>query len=199
MKGWHERLRAALERKGWSQAELARRSGVGIEKIRKYHQGKVDQPRGDVIGRLADALGIEELWLRDGRGPEMSTVPLVGYVGAGESFYPVDDLAQGSALDGVELELDGADPIAIEVRGTSMMPVYRPGDRLLCSRHRGVDIEACIGKDCIVRLTSGEGYIKKLARGSRSGTYTLLSYNADPIYDVTLEWCAPVLWVRRAP
>ncbi|MCP4328384.1 MAG: helix-turn-helix domain-containing protein [Alphaproteobacteria bacterium] len=199
MKGWHERLRTALDRKGWSQAELSRRSGIGIEKIRKYYQGKVDQPRGDIVARLADTLDVEELWLRDGRGREMSIIPLIGYVGAGESFYPVDDLAQGGALDGVEFELDGADPIAIEVRGSSVSPVYRPGDRLLCSRLRGVDIETCVGKDCIVRLSTGEGYIKKLARGSRPDSYTLLSYNAEPIYDADLEWCAPVIWVRRAP
>jgi len=198
MQGWHQRLRAVLQRRGWSQAELARRSGVGIEKIRKYVQGKVEQPRGDAVQRLADALEVHPLWLRDGVGPEAAAVPLVGYVGAGEAFLPVDDLAQGEALEGIELSLDGADPIAVEVRGNSMLPVYRPGDRLLCSRYRGADIAACVGRDCIVRLASGEGFIKKLAKGSRAGLFTLLSYNAEPIVDVALDWCAPVVWIRRA-
>ncbi len=149
------------------------------------------------MARIAVALGVHELWLREGIGQEVSAIPLVGYVGAGETFYPVDDLAQGEALDGVEFTLEGADPIAIEVRGTSMLPVYRPGDRLLCSRYRGADIDSCVGRDCVVRLTSGEGYIKKLARGRRKNHYTLLSYNAEPIEDVELDWCAPVIWIKR--
>lgn len=66
MSDWYTRLNDALEEKGWTQAELARRSGVPVESIRKYVQGKVEKPRGNILEKLADALGKTVTWLRDG-------------------------------------------------------------------------------------------------------------------------------------
>ena len=187
-----------LALRGWTQAELARRSGLSRENIKKYCQGLVAQPRGDGFARLSAALEVEASWLRDGHGPQWRRIPVVGYVGAGEKFHSVDDLAQGAGLDSVDLDLDGADPIAVEVRGESMLPVYRPGDRLLCSRLKGSDESSFLGRDCVVKLTNGAGYVKRVVRGARPRRFTLLSYAADPIAEVELEWAAPIIWIKRA-
>ena len=198
MQGWSRRLNQLLATRGWTQAELARRANLSRENVKKYCQGNVAQPRGDSLDRLAAALEVQVTWLRDGHGPQWRSIPVVGYVGAGEKFHAVDDLAQGAGLDSVDMDLDGADPIAVEVRGDSMLPVYRPGDRLLCSRLRGSDESGFLGRDCVVKLASGAGYVKRVVRGSGSGIYTLLSYAADPIPDVRLEWAAPIVWIKRA-
>jgi hypothetical protein len=152
-------------------------------------------PRGRFEG---EALDVHFVWLRDGVGPQWRRIPVVGYVGAGEQFHAVDDLSQGAGLDSVDFDLGGVDPIAIEVRGESMLPVYRPGDRLLCSRLAGSDESGFLSKDCVVKLTSGAGYVKRVVRGSKPRHYTLLSYAAEPIADVALEWAAPILWIKRA-
>ena len=47
MEHWSKRLWRALSWKGWSQRELARRAEIDEQKVFKYLQGKVDQPRGD--------------------------------------------------------------------------------------------------------------------------------------------------------
>ena len=167
------------------------------QKVYKYLQGKVDQPRGDAMLRLADSLGVTESWLRFEVGPAVVRIPVVGRVAAGESFLPFDDNPLGSGYDEIEFTLDDADPIAIEVRGESMLPVYRPGDYLLCSRRRGVEIQQCLNKDCVVKTDQGEGYVKKLMNGATPGTFTLLSYNASPIENVRLLWAAPIIWVKR--
>lgn len=169
------------------------------DSVYKYLAGKVKQPRGDVLDKLADALGIQRLWLKEGIGPELAGYPLVGSMSAGERFLPIDDHEQGAGLDFVSLDLDAADPIAIQVRGRSMLPVYRDGDTLFCSRQRGLDIGRCIGADCIVMTEDGEGYLKVLKAGSKSGLYTLESYNRafEDIVDVRLLWVAPVQIIKR--
>lgn len=193
MESWHHRLTRSLNRRGWSAAELSRRSGVSEQNIYKYLQGKVDQPRGKALPVIAAALGVHALWLRDGVGPELASIPLEGYIGAGESFIPATDATIGEA----SIDFSADDPIAVEVRGTSMLPVYRPGDYLLCARTKSNFSEHCLNRDCIVLTADGFGYIKRLIQGSAPDRFTLLSYNGAPIENVELSWCAPVVWVRR--
>ena len=104
----------------------------------------------------------------------------------------------GGGFEELEFNLVAPDPIAVEVRGESMLPVYRPGDYLICSRRRGADLQEALNKDCVVRTSENEGYIKKLVQGSRANTYTLVSYNAAPIENQKLLWAAPIVWVKRA-
>ncbi|NQV55950.1 MAG: helix-turn-helix transcriptional regulator [Rhodospirillales bacterium] len=198
MDHWSQRLWKALEWKGWTQRELARRTGIHEQKVYKYLQGRVDNPRGDIMLRLADTLGVTEHWLRFETGPAVVHIPLIGRISSGESFIPSDDNPLEAGYNEVEFALDDADPIAIEIRGESMLPVYRPGDMLICSRRRGADIESCLNKDCVVKTDQGEGYVKKLAKGAMPGTFTLISYNAAPIENTRLLWAAPIIWVKRA-
>ena len=198
MDHWSKRLWRALSWKGWSQRELARRTGLDEQKVYKYLQGKVDQPRGDTLLRLADTLGVTETWLRYEVGPAVTDIPIVGRVSTGETFVPFDDAPMTGGLESLEFVFEEGDPIAVEVRGESMLPVYRPGDYLLCARYRGDEIERALGKDCVVKTTDGEGFVKKLVAGSKRDTYTLVSYNAAPMDSVKLLWAAPVVWVKRA-
>lgn len=197
MNDWSERLRQAMTWKGWGASELARRTDIEPSLLYKYIHGRVAQPRGDALTRLATAMGVNEQWLRDGSGPHYSRFPVVGYVGAGENFIPYDDLAKGAGYDQLEFDVESGDPIAVQVRGSSMEPVYRPGDHLICSRAGGVDENSFLGRDCVVMLETGEGYVKRVVRGSGPGRYTLLSYAAAPIENVALLWAAPIVWVRR--
>ncbi len=197
MHDWARRLNRAFRRTGWTKRELQRRSGVSYDNINKYLRGEVSQPRGDQLDRLAQALEVSSLWLRHGIGHMLESVPVVGYVGAGEVFVSTDEGV--GELGRVELDfLDEADPIAVQVRGDSMRPVYRNGDYLLCSRRRGVDMRTCVGLDCVVRLPAGEGYVKKLELNP-AGTFDLVSYNAETIRNVTPLWVAPVIWIKRGP
>lgn len=196
MERWDQRLRRVFQDKGWSAAELSRRSGVDRDSVYKYLHGAVKQPRGETLDKLADALGISPLWLRTGVGAQFSRLRVIGYVGAGEIVIPFDDYANGSGLSEIELDF-GGDQIAVQVRGNSMTPAYRPGDYLVGTR--GQEISHCVGHDCIIRLKSGEGYVKTLVRGSERNRFTLVSYNDAPIENVDIDWCAPIAWVKRAP
>lgn len=191
MEEWAKRLTAARNRKGWSRAELSRRSGVNVESVRKYEIGKVAQPRGDNIPSLARCLGVSRQWLERGTGPMLSRIEISGYVGAGEVYIP-----SGEPVGEIEFAVGTDDPVAAEVRGDSMRPVFRPGDVLIGERLIGSEIQRAIGDDCIVLLESGEGYVKRLTR-SATGGFDLISYNDDPIHDARLAWAAPIRWIRR--
>ena len=180
---------------GWSQTELARRSGVSIDLIRKYFTGMVDKPRGDVLPNLASALSVSTIWLEHGASLRNMTIPLIGFVGAGERFFPESN--SGEEL--VEIKADDLDLFAVTVRGNSGLPVYKQGEVVVCSRTAGTNENSYLGSDCVVMLRTGEAYLKKVIRGARLGTVTLLSYNGDPIENVSIEWAAPVVMVLRRP
>ncbi len=53
------RIAVLREERGWSQEELAERSGVSVRTIRNLELGWVQNPRRSSVDRLADALGVE--------------------------------------------------------------------------------------------------------------------------------------------
>ena len=62
-----DRLRSSRQRKVWSQSELSDRSGVAkvtIARIESGWSGKRPYPR--TLRQLAEALGVDPAWLRDG-------------------------------------------------------------------------------------------------------------------------------------
>ena len=68
-----ERLGHAMGLRGLRQADLVRRAAshgghLGKSQVSQYVSGKVT-PRADVCGLLADVLGVDRDWLRDGSGP----------------------------------------------------------------------------------------------------------------------------------
>jgi transcriptional regulator with XRE-family HTH domain len=63
---WHQRLIEAMDVKGWSVAELSRQSDVSSDLVHKYLKGKVAQPRGEILNKLANALGKHPIWLKEG-------------------------------------------------------------------------------------------------------------------------------------
>lgn len=179
-------IRRVMERKGIKPKPLAQRAGLGDTSVRDL----LDNPGRDIkIGTLQKLAGALEVNLEDLLGTD--GVPLTGRVGAGGSI--IFDEVDGGVVPrppggGGELE-------ALEVIGDSMLPRYSSGDVVYIRRlHDGISADT-VGDYCAVRLTSGESYVKLLARGSRPGFWTLRSLNAADIEDVELEWATPILFV----
>lgn len=62
MNNFSDRLRIALKNKNISQAELARRTGIGRNSISDYINGKYEAKQ-DNIFLMANVLGVNEAWL----------------------------------------------------------------------------------------------------------------------------------------
>lgn len=184
-----EQVRAALRRlmlkKDIKAKPLSLRAGLGETAVRDIFQREQPNLRLTTLRALAGVLevGIEDFFAVDG-------VMVTGRVGAGGTiiFEAETDLRSVPRLPGITMALQ-----ALEVVGDSMLPKYSQGDIIYIeAQPKGVQ-DASLGEYCAVRLTSGETYVKLLARGSSPGFFTLRSLNAADIEDVELEWATPVV------
>ena len=57
-----DRIKEALEVKGWSAADLSKHSGISKGQISRYLHGTII-PKQSNIGAMADALGVSPAWL----------------------------------------------------------------------------------------------------------------------------------------
>ncbi len=197
------RIRALRKSLGLSQASFASRVGVDQSNVSRWESGA--PPDDTHIVRLAALAGQHPAAFRYGRLPETDSeappshrVSVVGYVGAGQEIFALDDHALGAGLEEVEApEGVGRDTmVAVRVRGESMHPL-RDGWLLFYRRDQHGVPEACLNRLCIVKLADDRPVlVKALHRGYREGHFVLSSWNAPPIEDVRVDWAAPVLSIR---
>lgn len=67
MAEFKDRLREALEKRGMSNAELARRAEMDKGAITRYLKGE-NQPGSNAIAKMAEALNVRPGWLIGGEG-----------------------------------------------------------------------------------------------------------------------------------
>ncbi len=152
---WWQRLQQAVDEKGWTKKELSVRSGIPYDSINKYLRGDIDQPRGNNMEKMAEALSVPLLWLRDGLSVttnqnvtpvsgRLVPVSIVGKVEAG-TFREVDSFDQ-SERQTMTLPPDDRFPNArqmiFDVSGDSMNDLKpRPildGDRIVTVSYEDV-------------------------------------------------------------
>jgi len=182
------RIRKWRDRHGWSQEELAGRSGFAVSQISRWETGERTPGLND-IQILADALMVRPRDLLD----DIARVPVVGAVGAGQQVLDADAYAQGEGRKNVPCpeDLDPRSTVSVVVIGDSMLPIGE-GWLLFYSQHVG--ITEALGKLCIVKLADdGPRMVKRVRPGYEPGKFNLISSNASPIENVTLDWAAPVL------
>lgn len=126
---------------------------------------------------------------------------VVGYVGAGETVFSIDDHEKGSGLYKIEAPQGEGGGVCVVVRGSSMAPRFKDGEHLGYSRDEGLDLTKCYGRECVVQTKDGRQLVKIVEPGNRAGEVTLVSVNAaTPIeQNVAVEWVAPVTWVKLRP
>lgn len=119
---------------------MARRADVSYDNVLKYLAGQVKQPRGDIMGKLAKALGTTEAALRGFDNPTLTIaaggagkvqpVKVTGYVKAG--------IWQDARLEGPSMDVPsiGGYPVDMQtayvVDGESLNRIARNGDVLVC-------------------------------------------------------------------
>lgn len=190
-------VRAAIDRglrkSGLSASGLDRRiaklKGRETSTLVKDIRGpKSKNPTLESIGLIAEALGtsIDEFL-------GVGTVPVVGFVGAGGEIAFNDDFQKGDGLYHVDPMPDmPSGMIGLEVRGDSMLPLFRDGYvAFILRRQDGVE-NGALRDWAVARLTDGRTLLKQIRRSAQPGKFDLLSLNADPIEGVDLLWATPV-------
>lgn len=204
---WSARLQSALTAKGWSKAELSRRSTVPYDSINKYLRGDIEQPRGDTLEKLADALEVDRLWLKEGvrgpitRGPDvegftpadLARLPIRGEVAAGRwletpallQLSEITDFVEGLAIPPSQAEWT----YGLRVRGTSLNKLAVENDILVCLDAMS-GIEFAHRDLVIVERVRDQGALrevtaKRLIR--RDGRFHLMPESTDPMWQTAIE------------
>lgn len=188
-----DRIRIARQKRGYKSAsEAARRMSVPVGTYIGHENGSRGI-RDEELQKYAQHFRVPLQWLAYGLGsPDggRTTVPVVGYVGAGAEAHLFSE-GQGP-FDLVEAPEGSTDTtVAVEIRGESLGSFF---DRWLVFYDdvRDPVTTDLIGKICVCGLPDGRVLIKKLARGQQKGLYTLHSQFEPPIYDVGVLWAAKV-------
>ncbi len=196
-----QNLRRLRKEAKLSALALADLTGTTDQQIYHLEHGRRTLTR-DWAERLAPHLGVSpvELLFPELRRPPALDVPIFGYAGAREVVDVLED-GQHTAMDHLQPPSLADGYAAVIVRGESMRPVYNPGDVLLFrppSVHPW-QLEELNGRDCIAITERGRAYIKRIRPGREPGLVDLVSYNpsVEPLYDVRLQWAAPIEWVKR--
>ncbi|HUB65773.1 MAG TPA: S24 family peptidase [Methylocella sp.] len=154
----------------------------------------------ETLMALAPVLKTTAAWLLEGVGDPApgNVVQVVGRIGAGAEIMPEFEQIPPEGLYEIEVPFPIAtDAIAFQVEGDSMWPRYDPGDVIICWR-QGTHVDEVVGWEAAVRTADGKRYLKRIQRGSTSGTFDLESHNAAPIRGVRIEWAAEIKGVVRS-
>jgi transcriptional regulator with XRE-family HTH domain len=184
-------IRKALLATGKTRSGLAKALGRSPSAVTDLLNGS-RRLRAEEIAVAANYLGVEPPRFLGGRAspPSGAVVPVVGFVGAGAEAHFYAD-AQGPFDEVAAPNGAGVNTVAVQVRGHSLGALFDnwlvfyddvhdpPGDDL-------------VAKMCVCGLSDGRILIKSLKRSQIAGLWTLLSNVEPPIYDVSLDWAAPV-------
>lgn len=189
MRKVEEKLRLILKKKDWTQGDLAEHLGVTQATVSRWFSGS--DPRGEARD------GINELF-NEIFGHDSSShphlIPLLGYIGAGAEIMSDFEQVGNDGLETIEVPFPLPDDmVAFQVRGDSMMPVYRDGYVLIVYREQKRPLDSFYGEEAAVKLNDGRRFIKTIMR-SIDGV-SLMSWNAAPIENVQLDWVGEIFAV----
>lgn len=163
---WNERLQKALADKGWSNAELARRSGVSYDSVSKYLKGGVSKPRGDALELLAVALGVDSLWLEKGIDPnelgstgDTRSIKVIGPVQAGywTEAFEWDENDQYAVHINADIDVRSFKLYGAELRGASMDKWRPSGTVIIFADQIETGEEMRVGSRYVVERTNSSG------------------------------------------
>lgn len=184
------RIKEIRKERGVTQAELAEALGISEVQVSRFESG-ARRTNTDFLGQVAEFFNVS---LSDLFTPLQ--IPVVGYIGAGSEFFPLDDHEKGAGMDTILAPPGCPDnSVAVKIKGDSQWPIYNDGD-VLVYWNRRYEIIEFLNRRCICGLADGRVLIKTPTRGSSEGLFTLTSFNAPPIVDVVVEWAAKIEWVQ---
>lgn len=184
--------RAIMAETGENQAQLATRLKVSQPSVSRWASGKPPELHHAVlIESEAMRLGVGNLK----RSRNMTSVPIVGYVGAGGAI--IYENSQGPFGE-AEMPPKNAGPtlVAVIVRGDSMAGVLEDGWTVYYDDRRDPPEEELYGRLCIVGLADGRVLIKRLYPGRKPHRFDLHSANAPALMDEKVTWAAKVTWIQ---
>ena len=169
----------------------------GLEKTGKS-KGGLAAAMGVRPGAVSEILGGERLVKASEIIPimeylELNLAPIMGRVGAGAVIEPDFEQVPPEGLGDIALPFPiMEETVAFEIVGDSMLPKYESGDVIVVYKDQRHPLSSFYGEEAVVRLKTGERYLKTIERGKSPSVVNLTSFNAKPIVGVKLEWVGEI-------
>ncbi len=197
---------ALARRHALTASGLARLAGLDPTTFNKSKRFSPDGvkarwPSTESVSKILDATGAsfeEFAALATGRAHASRPVPLIGFAQAGANgFFDDAGFPAGAGWDEISFPTGPEDGVyALEIAGDSMVPVFRPGDRIIVAPGQ----EVRKGDRVVVKTRGGEVMAKELGRIS-ARRVELISLNpAYPPRDLDVDdisWIARVVWASQ--
>ncbi|MEM7766684.1 MAG: helix-turn-helix transcriptional regulator [Pseudomonadota bacterium] len=189
---------------GMSASALARKAGLDATAFNPSKRfssgGRPRWPSTESVGRALEAVdaSLGDLANLIANKPDGSRIPIIGFAEAGrDGFFDAKGLPTGRAWSQVTLPAGTDDALyALEVSGTSMLPTFRPGDRLIVAPKADVSP----GDRIVLRTSDGEVMAKELVE-RRKGLVSVRSLNPDfsprSVPESEITWLARIQWVSQ--
>ena len=193
-----QRLTEIRTEYNWTREEAADFFGIKYSAYAHYENGTREFTKHAL--RFANKFKVRVEWLLEGRGTkriasesDADFVQLMGYVDAGLTTMYVDQSDIHHDPDSLKIAYkDGNRCVALRVRGTSMMPDYKPDSIIIFGEKR--PLLELVNQDILAKLTNGAVVLKRLKRGE-NGSWRLVSTNYEqfePIENAEIEYARPV-------
>ena len=183
------KLKTLREERGWTHEKAAEEMGVSRSQFIKLERGE-RRLTVDYINQAAKAFGVRPSDVLEDMDDQ--TIPLMGFIGAGSEIMPEFEQVPPEGLDQIHVPFPlPAEMIALEVRGDSMLPVYKDGHVLIVYAEQKRPLTAFFVEEAAVRTSDGRRFLKTIMKGT-GNTVTLMSFNAAPIEGVSLEWIGEI-------
>ncbi len=169
----------------------------GLEKTGKS-KGGLAAAMGVRPGAVSEILGGERLVKASEIIPimeylELNLAPIMGRVGAGAVIEPDFEQVPPDGLGDIALPFPiMEETVAFEIIGDSMLPKYESGDVIVVYKDQRHPLSSFYGEEAVVRLKTGERYLKTIERGKSPSVVNLASFNAKPIVGVKLDWVGEI-------
>jgi len=182
-----EKIRQLMTALGVNQTTLGERLGVTQPTVSRWLKGSI--PEGEQYTNLLLLIEEVELTLHPS-SVDAHTVPLIGFVGAGWTVSIINE--QGAEIERVPAPIGAKDTtVAVQIKGDSLGPFF-DGWLVFYDEVRNPVTRDILNRICVIGVSGGGVFIKKLTAGGLPGRYHLLSQFDPPMYDVEVEWAAQV-------
>lgn len=182
-----KRISKAIERSGYSYAELAAITGISKSSLQRYATGETTKIPIDAIENIAAATHTDAKYLLAWDTPSepsnitavyedhIRMIPVYESVSAGFGALAEDKVVEYIPLRIVS-DYEAAETICIRVEGESMYPKIENGDLIQVHKQESVDS----GDIAVMLLDGEEGLVKKVLYG----TNWIELHSINPMYPV---------------
>jgi transcriptional regulator with XRE-family HTH domain len=190
---------------GFSRREFAERSNFSAATIQAWEDGKYPIPQKS-LAKYVDALlkvglisNTEWFISGDGLAPRPINRPLPEDERSNIYLSKEESLLREISF----FEKENENAIIISVTDDSMLPFFEVGDYVagkIVSGHKACNF---INNLCIITITTGETYIRKLRPGSNEESFNLVATNIDTdvspafLVDCKIHKIAKITWHRK--